>query len=79
LPPYDPLAEVAHRELLLPDPAVRRQVWRAVANPGLALMAGELAGSGVTESRSSPRALHAAVAQGAASDPGVGDQEIPQR
>lgn len=31
LPPYDPLVEVAHRELLLPDPARRRQVWRAVA------------------------------------------------
>jgi len=45
LPPYDPLAEVAHRELLLPDPAARRQVWRAVANPGLALIAGELAGT----------------------------------
>lgn len=44
LPPYDPLAEVAHRELLLPDPARRQQVWRAVANPGLVLIAGELAG-----------------------------------
>jgi hypothetical protein len=45
LPPYDPLAEVAHRQLLLPDPAQRRQVWRAVANPGLVLVAGELAGT----------------------------------
>ena len=45
LPPYDPLAEVAHRELLLPDPARRRQVWRAVANPGLVLIAGEIAGT----------------------------------
>lgn len=43
LPAYDPVAEVAHRELLLPDPARRRQVWRAVANPGLVLIAGELA------------------------------------
>lgn len=45
LPPYDPLVEVAHRELLLPDPARRRQVWRPVANPGLVLLAGELAGT----------------------------------
>jgi Winged helix DNA-binding domain len=45
LPPYDPLAEVANRELLLPDPTHRRQVWRAVANPGLVLIAGELAGT----------------------------------
>lgn len=45
LPPYDPLVEVANRELLLPDPARRRQVWRAVANPGLLLIAGELAGT----------------------------------
>lgn len=45
LPPYDPLAEVAHRQLLLPDPAHRRQVWRPVANPGLVLIAGELAGT----------------------------------
>ena len=42
---YDPLVEVANRELLLPDPARRRQVWRAVANPGLVLIAGELAGT----------------------------------
>lgn len=45
LPPYDPLVEVAHRELLLPDPTQRRQVWRAVANPGLVLIAGELVGT----------------------------------
>lgn len=45
LPPYDPLAEVASRELLLPDSAQHRQVWRAVANPGLLVIAGELAGA----------------------------------
>lgn len=45
LPPYDPLTEVAHRELLLSDPIHRRQVWRAVANPGLVLIAGEIAGT----------------------------------
>jgi len=45
LPPYDPLTEVAHRQLLTPDPAHRRQVWRAVANPGVVLVAGELVGT----------------------------------
>lgn len=45
LPPYDPLTEVANRPLLLPDPVHRRQVWRAVANPGLVLIAGEIAGA----------------------------------
>jgi hypothetical protein len=44
LPPYDPLTEVADRELVEPDPARRRQVWRAVANPGIAVAAGELVG-----------------------------------
>lgn len=45
LPPYDPLVEVANRELLLPDPTRRRQLWRAVANPGPVLIAGEIAGT----------------------------------
>ncbi len=45
LPPYDPLLEVADRQLLLPDPGRRRQVWRTVANPGIVLLAGEVAGT----------------------------------
>lgn len=46
LPPYDPLTEIAHRKLLLPDAARRRQVWRAVTNPGVLFIAGEqLAGT----------------------------------
>jgi hypothetical protein len=45
LPPFDPLVELADRPLLVPDPARRRKVWRATANPGVLLMDGELAGT----------------------------------
>jgi hypothetical protein len=45
LPPYDPLLELADRQLLLPDPGTRRQVWRSVANPGVVLISGEVAGT----------------------------------
>ena len=44
LPPYDPLTEVADRELVEPDPARRKQIWRATANPGVAVAAGEVIG-----------------------------------
>ncbi|HWH00841.1 MAG TPA: crosslink repair DNA glycosylase YcaQ family protein [Pilimelia sp.] len=44
LPPYDPLLELADRALLLPDPAARRQVWRAAANPGAVLADAEIIG-----------------------------------
>lgn len=42
--PYDPLLELADRELLVPDAAARRQVWAASANPGALLVDGEIAG-----------------------------------
>ncbi|SDU63672.1 DNA glycosylase AlkZ-like family protein [Jiangella alkaliphila] len=42
---YDPLTELADRELLVPDPAARRQVWAATANPGIVLWDGEIAGT----------------------------------
>jgi hypothetical protein len=45
LPPYDPITELADRDLLIPDKAVRRQVWRPTANPGVVLVRGELAGT----------------------------------
>jgi hypothetical protein len=44
LPPYDPVVELADRRLLVPDPAHRRQVWRTVANPGVLLVGGDIAG-----------------------------------
>ncbi|MBB3039295.1 DNA glycosylase AlkZ-like family protein [Hoyosella altamirensis] len=45
LPPYDPFLELADRDLLVPDPAQRRQVWRAAANPGVVLVDGAIAGT----------------------------------
>lgn len=55
LPPYDPLTELADRELLLPDRAQRRAVWQAAANPGVLLVRGEIAG--VWRQRSTARRL----------------------
>ncbi|SNT39628.1 Winged helix DNA-binding domain-containing protein [Asanoa hainanensis] len=45
LPPYDPVLELGDRALLVPDPARRKQVWRATANPGVVLAAGAVAGT----------------------------------
>jgi hypothetical protein len=42
LPPYDPVTELAHRELLVPEAARRRDIWRAAANPGVLLAGGEV-------------------------------------
>jgi hypothetical protein len=42
LGPYDPLTELADRELVLPDAAQRTQVWAAAANPGIVLHDGEI-------------------------------------
>jgi hypothetical protein len=44
LPAYDPLTELADRELLVPDPGHRRRVWQAAANPGIVWVDGEIAG-----------------------------------
>lgn len=44
LPPYDPLTELADRELLVPDRAQRTRVWRASTNPGVLVADGEIAG-----------------------------------
>jgi hypothetical protein len=45
LPPHDPLTELADRELVVPDPARRREVWRATVNPGVLVVSGEIAGT----------------------------------
>ena len=45
LPPYDPVLELGDRDLLVPDPAHRKQVWRATANPGVVLVDGAVAGT----------------------------------
>jgi hypothetical protein len=40
LPPYDSALDVPDRATLVPDRALRKQVWRLVANPGVALIDG---------------------------------------
>ena len=45
LPPFDPMLEVADRELLVPSAADRKVMWRAAANPGAVLAAGEIVGA----------------------------------
>ncbi|GAA1887109.1 DNA glycosylase AlkZ-like family protein [Asanoa iriomotensis] len=45
LPPHDPVLELTDRHLLVPDPAHRKQVWRATANPGVVLVDGAAAGT----------------------------------
>jgi hypothetical protein len=44
VPPYDPFVETGDRELLVPDRARRREVWRATQNPGVLLLRAEVAG-----------------------------------
>ncbi|GAA4993167.1 crosslink repair DNA glycosylase YcaQ family protein [Kineococcus glutinatus] len=45
LPPGDPWLQARDRELVLPDAAHRKQVWRVIANPGALLVDGEVAGT----------------------------------
>lgn len=45
LPPGDPILQGPDRELLVPDPAHRRQVWRSLHAPGALLIDGEVAGT----------------------------------
>ena len=42
---YDPYLAARDRELLLPDGALRKRLWRTLANPGAVLRDGELAGT----------------------------------
>ena len=44
LPNLDPLNAGRDRELLVPDPAVRRRIWTALGGPGTVLVSGEVAG-----------------------------------
>ena len=44
LPNLDPLASAKDREVLVPDEAVRKRIWRSLGGPGMALVDGEVAG-----------------------------------
>lgn len=40
----DPLHAARDRELLVPDPVLRRRIWTALGGPGTVLVGGEVAG-----------------------------------
>jgi hypothetical protein len=44
LPNLDPLGAARDRELLVPDSALRKRIWKALGGPGTVLVAGEVAG-----------------------------------
>ena len=45
LPPGDPYLQTPNRELLAPDPELRKRLFRPVASPGVVLQDGRLAGT----------------------------------
>jgi hypothetical protein len=45
LPPSDPLLQGRDRELLVPDPAARKELYRILGNPGAVLADGEIVGT----------------------------------
>lgn len=45
LPPLDPYLQARDREVIVPDKAHRKDLWRILGNPGAVLAGGEIAGS----------------------------------
>ncbi|WP_436498080.1 winged helix DNA-binding domain-containing protein [Actinokineospora sp. HUAS TT18] len=45
LPPLDPFLQARDRDLLVPDPAHRKALWRIIGNPGAVLAGGEIVGT----------------------------------
>lgn len=45
LPPLDPFLQLRDRELLVPDDARRKAVWKIIGNPGAVLAGGEIVGT----------------------------------
>ena len=44
VPPMDPLLQARDRDLLVPDKAQQKEIWRLLGNPGALLIDGEIAG-----------------------------------
>jgi hypothetical protein len=44
LPPMDALLQARDRDVLVPDKALQKEVWRILGNPGVLLVDGEIAG-----------------------------------
>jgi hypothetical protein len=45
LPPWDPMLQARDRELLAPDPLVRKELYKILGNPGALLAGGEIVGT----------------------------------
>ncbi|MFD2421974.1 winged helix DNA-binding domain-containing protein [Amycolatopsis pigmentata] len=45
LPPWDPFLQSRDRDLLVPDRARQKEVWKIIGNPGALLVHGEVAGT----------------------------------
>lgn len=45
LPPSDPFLQARDRDLLLPDKARQKEIWRILGNPGVLLVDGEITGT----------------------------------
>ncbi|MGW5363157.1 winged helix DNA-binding domain-containing protein [Actinopolymorpha pittospori] len=45
LPPLDPYLQSRDRDVLVPDPARQKEVWKILGNPGVVFLRGEIAGT----------------------------------
>lgn len=45
LPPLDPFLQSRDRDVLVPDPARQKEIWKILANPGVVFLRGEIAGT----------------------------------
>ncbi|HWC84159.1 MAG TPA: crosslink repair DNA glycosylase YcaQ family protein [Pseudonocardiaceae bacterium] len=59
LPPLDPYLQARDRDLIVPDPARQREVWRILGNPGAVYVNGELVG--VWRAKTAGKTLNVAV------------------
>jgi Winged helix DNA-binding domain len=61
LPPSDPLLRGGDREVLVPDPALRKQIWTAIGAPGVVLSGVDVVGTWRTAQRG--RSMDVTVAE----------------
>ena len=63
LGPHDPYLDQRDREILLPDKALQRKVWQTVANPGVILHEGSIAGTWTATKKAGGLSVRAALWQ----------------